>query len=105
MSLEPNTLHYDDCLEWPPRFPSQSVDLIYLDPSFNSNQCYNLIFGNGAKRRTGDRIAQVRTSLPAPSICNAIQRPATGSTRHGHDPRARSTCGGRETRQSSIGRD
>ena len=61
MSLRPNTLYYGDCLEWLPRFPSDSVDLIYLDPPFNSNQNYNLLFGNSdKKRRNGRRSAQVR---------------------------------------------
>ena len=61
MSLQPNTLYYGDCLEWLPRFPSESVDLIYLDPPFNSNTDYNLLFGNGGQRRRGGRrSAQVR---------------------------------------------
>ena len=59
MSLEPNTLYYGDCLEWLPRFPPESVDLIYLDPPFNSNTNYNLLFGNGQPKR-GGRTAQVR---------------------------------------------
>lgn len=62
MSLEPNTLYYGDCLEWLPRFPSESVDLIYLDPPFNSNTDYNLLFGDGGvkSRRGGRKSAQVR---------------------------------------------
>lgn len=44
MGLAPNTLYYGDCLEWLPCFPSESVDLIYLDPPFNSNTSYNLLF-------------------------------------------------------------
>ena len=61
MSLAANTLYYGDCLEWLPQFPSESVDLIYLDPPFNSNTNYNLLFGNGdQKRRNGRRSAQVR---------------------------------------------
>ena len=30
MSLKPNTLYYGDCLEWLPRFPSESVDHLPL---------------------------------------------------------------------------
>ena len=61
MGLEPNTLYYGDCLEWLPRFPPKSVDLIYLDPPFNSNTDYNLLFGNGDQKRRGARkSAQVR---------------------------------------------
>ena len=59
--LQPNTLYYGDCLEWLPRFPAESVDLIYLDPPFNSNTSYNLLFGNGSKKRgSGRKTAQVR---------------------------------------------
>ena len=60
MSLPTNTLYYGDCLEWLPQFPSESVDLIYLDPPFNSNQSYNLLFGNGQPKPNGSRSAQVR---------------------------------------------
>ena len=60
MSLQSNTLYYGDCLEWLPRFPADSVDLIYLDPPFNSNTSYNLLFGNGSPKRNGGRSAQVR---------------------------------------------
>ena len=59
MSLKPNTLYYGDCLEWLPRFSSESVDLIYLDPPFNSNTDYNLLFGNG-QPKGGAKSAQVR---------------------------------------------
>lgn len=59
MALEPNTLYYGDCLEWLPRFPSASADMIYLDPPFNSNQSYNLPFG-ACQRKRGGRSAQVR---------------------------------------------
>ncbi|MDE0075367.1 MAG: DNA methyltransferase [Gammaproteobacteria bacterium] len=60
MSLQANTLYYGDCLEWLPSFPAESVDLIYLDPPFNSNTSYNLLFGNGGPKRNGGRSAQVR---------------------------------------------
>ena len=60
MVLAANTLYYGDCLEWLPQFPSESVDLIYLDPPFNSNQSYNLLFGNGQPKPNGSRSAQVR---------------------------------------------
>ncbi|MDE0358601.1 MAG: site-specific DNA-methyltransferase [Gammaproteobacteria bacterium] len=61
MSLQANTLYYGDCLEWLPSFPSESVDLIYLDPPFNSNTDYNLLFGNGKQsERNGGKSAQVK---------------------------------------------
>jgi site-specific DNA-methyltransferase (adenine-specific) len=42
-----NSLYYGDNLVWlrdHDHFPNDSVDLIYLDPPFNSNQDYNVIF-------------------------------------------------------------
>ncbi|MGA1268906.1 MAG: modification methylase, partial [Gemmobacter sp.] len=40
----PNHLHYGDNLEVLRRLPAESVDLIYLDPPFNSNASYNQLF-------------------------------------------------------------
>jgi len=44
---QPNTLFYGDNLDILRRrdyFPSECVDLIYLDPPFNSNRSYNVLF-------------------------------------------------------------
>ena len=41
-----NTLHYGDCLNVMADFPDKCVDLIYLDPPFNSKTNYNLLFPN-----------------------------------------------------------
>jgi len=42
-----NTLYYGDNLEILRRYiPDESVDLIYLDPPFNSNQDYNVLFAD-----------------------------------------------------------
>ena len=43
----PNSLFYGDCLDWMRQWPHESVDLIYLDPPFNSNANYNILFGKG----------------------------------------------------------
>ncbi len=40
----PNTLHYGDCLNILREMPDACVDLIYLDPPFNSNRNYNAFF-------------------------------------------------------------
>jgi len=40
-----NTLYYGDNLDIPKRYVNdESVDLIYLDPPFNSSQNYNVLF-------------------------------------------------------------
>ena len=43
--MEYQTLYYGDCLEVMQAMPTASVDLIYLDPPFNSNANYNILFG------------------------------------------------------------
>ena len=45
--MNPQTLYYGDCLDWMGQWPDNSVDLIYLDPPFNSNANYNILFGEG----------------------------------------------------------
>ncbi|HDN68783.1 MAG TPA: site-specific DNA-methyltransferase, partial [Methanomicrobia archaeon] len=43
--MELNRLYYGDNLTILRRyFPDESVDLIYLDPPFNSNTSYNVLF-------------------------------------------------------------
>ena len=55
MSLDTNTLYFGDCLEWMDRWDDNSVDLIYLDPPFNSKADYNILYsdegGGGAQTR------------------------------------------------------
>ena len=51
MKLIPNTLHYGDCLEVMRQWPDGCVDLIYLDPPFNSNANYNILFGKKKPRQ------------------------------------------------------
>ena len=41
----PNTLYYGDNLDiLRQHVPDESVDLVYLDPPFNSNASYNVLF-------------------------------------------------------------
>jgi site-specific DNA-methyltransferase (adenine-specific) len=50
MNIEPkpNSLYYGDCLDIMRQFPNEYVDLICLDPPFNSKQNYHTIFkGSG----------------------------------------------------------
>ncbi len=42
--FRPNTLYYGDNLEVLRDFPSECVDLVYLDPPFNSSRSYNVLF-------------------------------------------------------------
>ena len=43
-----NALYYGDCLDWMGRWDDASVDLIYLDPPFNSQATYNMLYGQAA---------------------------------------------------------
>lgn len=63
--MQPNSLYFGNNLavlsereqDGTYRFPSESVDLIYLDPPFNSNRDYNLIF----REQSGDKAeAQIK---------------------------------------------
>lgn len=49
-----NRLLYGDCLEWLQKTADDLVDLIYLDPPFNSARIHNVIF----RAPTGERNAQ-----------------------------------------------
>ena len=46
----PNTLYYGDCLEIMAGFPDNCIDLICLDPPFNSNEKYNKVFKDSGLR-------------------------------------------------------
>lgn len=55
MAIETNALYYGDNLSFlrdRQRFPDESVDLIYLDPPFNSNRDYNVIFSDKSGRKS-----------------------------------------------------
>ena len=43
--MDDNALRYGDCIDWGRECPDESVDIVYLDPPFNSNADYNVIFG------------------------------------------------------------
>lgn len=51
-----NQLFYGDCLTVMRDLPPASVDLIYLDPPFNSNQAYNAIYKDETGRPLPDQI-------------------------------------------------
>ena len=76
-----NALYYGDCLEWMARWDDQTVDLVYLDPPFNSQTNYNVLFGKtvgGAQYRaftdTWHWDADAAERFDA--YCSAIARPA-----------------------------
>jgi len=85
--MKRNTLYYGDCLEVMDGFDDRSVDLIYLDPPFNSKADYNIIFGTKKNGGDGDDLAQMtaftdtwewdeRAQSRVDSIMRAIAHPA-----------------------------
>jgi len=57
--MQTNTLYYGDCLEVMEKFPDSCVDLIYLDPPFNSKTDYNCFFPNTISGESGAHLAQM----------------------------------------------
>ena len=53
--MDLNTLYYGDCFDWISQWNDCSVDLIYLDPPFNSNATYNVLYST-----EGAGTAQIR---------------------------------------------
>ena len=50
--LESNRLIWGDCLHVMRQLPSNSIDLIYIDPPFFSNRDYNVIWGDDNEERS-----------------------------------------------------
>ena len=44
--MDKSTLYYGDCLQILKELPDTCVDLVYLDPPFNSNRDYNAFFSS-----------------------------------------------------------
>ena len=77
-----DTLCYGDCLDWMARWDDATVDLIYLDPPFNSNASYNVLYAADAARdaqyrafndtwswdaAAGERLERYRSAVARPA--------------------------------------
>lgn len=51
-AFEPNLLYYGDNLQVLRTLPSESIDLIYIDPPFFSGEQYNVVWGDANEVRT-----------------------------------------------------
>ncbi|MGA2670646.1 MAG: DNA methyltransferase [Dehalococcoidia bacterium] len=61
--MNTNVLYYGDNLTWLRKhdyFPTDKINLIYLDPPYNSNANYNLIFNNKPELGYEESPAQIR---------------------------------------------
>src|SRR5688572_28173041 len=57
--LRTNLLYFGDNLTWlrdKAQFPDGSIDLVYLDPPFNSNRSYNVLFKQSDVRESEAQI-------------------------------------------------
>ena len=54
--MEVNKLYYGDCLTILPQLPQKSVDLIYLDPPYNSGRSYHAIYRDETGKPLPDQI-------------------------------------------------
>ena len=74
-------LYYGDCLDWMGQWDDQTVDLVYLDPPFNSQATYNVLFNKtvgGAQYRAFEDTWHWDTDAAArfDAYRSAIARPA-----------------------------
>ena len=51
-SVDTKIIYCGDCLQQLPRLPDACVDLIYIDPPFNSNRNYEVFWGEGKEKRS-----------------------------------------------------
>ncbi len=91
----PNTLYYGDNLHILRDFPPECVDLVYLDPPFNSNRSYNVLFKEAKGTESEAQIeafgdawscSQTSASSAPPLRCYHASRRAP--PRHGRAPLA-----------------
>ena len=90
--LATNVLYYSDNLDILHRYlPDASVDLIYLDPPFNSNRDYNVIFKDESGNPTDAQLLAFEDTWHwGPSACRPkpqVDRfPPTASAAWGYRP-------------------
>jgi DNA modification methylase len=81
--LETNLLYYGDNLDILRRYiPDDSVDLIYLDPPFNSQRDYNVIFKSEAGRRSDAQLLAFEDTWHWGPSTEATYAYLTNTTRH-----------------------
>lgn len=81
--LETNVLYYGDNLDILRRYiPDESVDLIYLDPPFNSERNYNVIFKNEAGRNTDAQLVAFEDTWHWGPTAEKIYAYLTNTARH-----------------------
>jgi len=81
--MDTNVLYYGDNLDILRRYiPSESVDLVYLDPPFNSNRAYNVIFKDESGQRSDAQLIAFEDTWHWGPSAEAIYAYLTNSTRN-----------------------
>ena len=81
--LQTNVLYYGDNLEILRRYiPDASVDLIYLDPPFNSNRDYNVIFRDESGNATDAQLLAFEDTWHWGPSAESTYRYLTNTTHH-----------------------
>lgn len=79
-----NVLYYGDNLEILHRYmPDESVDLVYLDPPFNSNRDYNLIFTDESGRNTDAQLVAFEDTWHWGPDAERVYEYLTNTAKHG----------------------
>ena len=82
--METNILYYGDNLDILRRYlPDESVDLVYLDPPFNSNRAYSVIFKDESGRGSDAQIEAFDDSWHWGPHAEATYAYLTNTARHG----------------------
>jgi hypothetical protein len=68
--VDTRVIYCGDCLDQLRRLPEQCVDLIYIDPPFNSNRNYEVFWGETKEKRAfEDRLPRTRNEGATQSPC------------------------------------
>lgn len=82
--MKTNVLYYGDNLDILRRYvPDGSVDLVYLDPPFNSNRAYNVIFKDESGRKSDAQIVAFEDTWHWGPAAEAAYAYLTNTARHG----------------------
>jgi len=81
--LDTNLLYYGDNLDILRRYiPDESVDLVYLDPPFNSNRAYNVIFKDESGNNTDAQLVAFEDTWHWGPTAEEIYAYLTNTARH-----------------------
>ena len=58
-NIETSVIYCGDCLQKLKDFPDESIDLVYIDPPFNSNRNYEVFWGDRKEKRAFQRSSGV----------------------------------------------